>query len=183
MEFIRCPECGREVESTRGFCPFCGHELVKNTQRRSASTGTGKRKKARVRLRTWEAILYAVVLVLFGVVIGTGISANSFSAQSKAAASLQKSSAAVPVYDITTIPATPRPVPTAAPTKSPTKAPTQKPSYSSSGSSGSSSDTLKAGEYWCMGKNDTCKNKTYDPFDYYCSSCDRNNNNIEDRFE
>ena len=33
--------------------------------------------------------------------------------------------------------------------------------------------------YYCMGKNDTCKNKTYDPYDFYCSSCDPDNDNIE----
>lgn len=46
-------------------------------------------------------------------------------------------------------------------------------------SSGSSSDSLKEGEYWCMGKNDTCKNKTYDPYDYYCDSCDPDGDNVE----
>lgn len=39
---------------------------------------------------------------------------------------------------------------------------------------------LKEGEYWCMGKNDTCQNKTKDPFDFYCRICDKNNDNIED---
>ncbi|MDE6656954.1 MAG: hypothetical protein K2J88_00015 [Oscillospiraceae bacterium] len=33
--------------------------------------------------------------------------------------------------------------------------------------------------YYCMGKNDTCPNKTYDPYDFYCSSCDPDNDNIE----
>ncbi|MEE5992414.1 MAG: hypothetical protein V3G42_04145 [Oscillospiraceae bacterium] len=40
-------------------------------------------------------------------------------------------------------------------------------------------DELSAGEYWCMGKNDTCKNKTYSPSDLYCHSCDPDDNNIE----
>ena len=35
------------------------------------------------------------------------------------------------------------------------------------------------GEYWCMGKNDTCRNKTYDPNDLFCHSCDPDDNNIE----
>ena len=30
-----------------------------------------------------------------------------------------------------------------------------------------------------MGKNDTCKNKTYSASDLYCHSCDPDNNNIE----
>lgn len=28
---------------------------------------------------------------------------------------------------------------------------------------------LKESEYWCMGKGNTCKNKTYSPYDFYCS--------------
>lgn len=55
-----------------------------------------------------------------------------------------------------------------------------KSSYSSSKSSYSeSSDSLKDGEYYCMGKNDTCTNKTYSPTDLYCHSCDPDDNNIE----
>ena len=30
-----------------------------------------------------------------------------------------------------------------------------------------------------MGKNDTCPNKTSDAYDFYCHSCDPDNNNIE----
>lgn len=44
-----------------------------------------------------------------------------------------------------------------------------------SGTSGSSSE----GKYWCMGKNDTCQNKTNSAYDFYCSSCDPNNDNVE----
>ncbi len=50
-------------------------------------------------------------------------------------------------------------------------------SYPSSSSSSSSED------YWCMGKNDTCRNKTYDPYDLFCYSCDKNGNNVEDSKE
>ena len=28
------------------------------------------------------------------------------------------------------------------------------------------------GPFWCMGKNDTCPNKTYCCYDYYCDECD-----------
>ena len=28
------------------------------------------------------------------------------------------------------------------------------------------------GPFYCMGKNDTCPNKTYCAYDFYCSSCD-----------
>ena len=51
-----------------------------------------------------------------------------------------------------------------------------KSSYTSSSSSSSSSS---GGLYYCMGKNDTCPNKTNSPYDLYCSSCDPNNDNIE----
>lgn len=54
-----------------------------------------------------------------------------------------------------------------------------KSTYSSSSSSKSNNDDLKAGEYWCMGKNDTCQNKTYSPYDFYCSSCDPDGDNVE----
>ncbi len=52
-------------------------------------------------------------------------------------------------------------------------------STSSSGGKKKSSDSLAEGEYWCCGKNDTCKNKTYSPTDLYCHSCDPDDNNIE----
>ncbi len=44
-----------------------------------------------------------------------------------------------------------------------------------------SSNTKKESkeEYYCMGKGDTCKNKTSDPSDLYCYSCDPDGNNIE----
>ncbi len=38
-------------------------------------------------------------------------------------------------------------------------------------------DTIE--KYPCMGKNDTCNNYTYDPDDFFCNSCDPDNNNIE----
>ena len=34
-------------------------------------------------------------------------------------------------------------------------------------------------EYWCMGKNDTCQNKTDSPDDFFCDECDPNRDNIE----
>lgn len=33
--------------------------------------------------------------------------------------------------------------------------------------------------FYCMGKGDTCSNKTYSATDFYCHSCDPDNNNIE----
>jgi hypothetical protein len=45
--------------------------------------------------------------------------------------------------------------------------------------SNNSNNNLKDGEYYCMGKNDTCTNKTNDPYDLYCHSCDPDDNNIE----
>ncbi len=47
-------------------------------------------------------------------------------------------------------------------------------SYGSSGSSSSSTE-----KYPCMGKNDTCPNYTYSPYDFYCSSCDPDGDNVE----
>lgn len=35
------------------------------------------------------------------------------------------------------------------------------------------------GVYYCMGKNDTCPNKTRNAYDLYCSSCDPDGDNIE----
>lgn len=74
-----------------------------------------------------------------------------------------------------------------------------KSSYSSSSSASSSSsytqddvkDWMKdqavgkdysyddGGEYYCMGKNDTCPNKTQNEYDLYCNSCDPDGDNIE----
>ncbi len=35
------------------------------------------------------------------------------------------------------------------------------------------------GEYYCMGKNNTCRNKTKNAYDLYCNSCDPNGDNVE----
>lgn len=35
------------------------------------------------------------------------------------------------------------------------------------------------GDYWCMGKHDTCQNKTNSPDDFFCDECDPNGDNIE----
>lgn len=40
-------------------------------------------------------------------------------------------------------------------------------------------DESESEGYYCMGKNDTCNNKTSSPYDLYCYSCDPDNNNIE----
>lgn len=40
-------------------------------------------------------------------------------------------------------------------------------------------DGLASGTYWCMGKGDTCQNKTYSAYDFYCSACDPDGDNIE----
>lgn len=52
-------------------------------------------------------------------------------------------------------------------------------SKSSSSSSSSSSKSNSSETYWCMGKGDTCQNKTYSPIDFYCNSCDPDNDNRE----
>lgn len=51
---------------------------------------------------------------------------------------------------------------------------TSKGSSSSASSSSSEQET-----YYCMGKNNTCPNKTYSPWDFYCSSCDPDGDNKE----
>ena len=57
------------------------------------------------------------------------------------------------------------------------------PSYSSGSSTSSYSSGYSSsaddGEYFCLGKNDTCPNKTHSPYDLYCSSCDPDGDNIE----
>ena len=35
------------------------------------------------------------------------------------------------------------------------------------------------GSYYCMGKNDTCPNKTHNAYDLFCDSCDPDGDNIE----
>lgn len=45
--------------------------------------------------------------------------------------------------------------------------------------SSSDSTSNNTGEYWCMGKNDTCQNKTTSPDDFFCDECDPNGDNIE----
>ena len=35
------------------------------------------------------------------------------------------------------------------------------------------------GSYYCMGKNDTCTNKTKNAYDLYCNSCDPDGDNVE----
>lgn len=82
---------------------------------------------------------------------------------------------------------------------SPSYSSSSKSSYSSSSSASSSSgyaqddvkDWMKdqavgkdysyddGGEYYCMGKNDTCPNKTRNAYDLYCNSCDPDGDNIE----
>ena len=41
------------------------------------------------------------------------------------------------------------------------------------------SDKSDDEEFWCMGKNDTCQNKTSSAYDLYCNACDPDDNNIE----
>lgn len=40
-------------------------------------------------------------------------------------------------------------------------------------------DNDDGGEYYCMGKGDTCNNKTRNAYDLYCNSCDPDGDNIE----
>ncbi len=39
--------------------------------------------------------------------------------------------------------------------------------------------TDDGGEYYCMGKNDTCPNKTRNAYDLFCSACDPDGDNVE----
>jgi len=39
--------------------------------------------------------------------------------------------------------------------------------------------TDDGGEYYCMGKGDTCSNKTKNAYDLYCTRCDPDNDNRE----
>ena len=39
--------------------------------------------------------------------------------------------------------------------------------------------TDDGGEYYCMGKNDTCPNKTRNAYDLFCSACDPDGDNME----
>ena len=50
---------------------------------------------------------------------------------------------------------------------------------SSDSSSSSSSSSSGTESYYCMGKHNTCPNKTYSPWDFYCSSCDPDGDNKE----
>ena len=50
---------------------------------------------------------------------------------------------------------------------------------SSDFSSSSSSSSSGTESYYCMGKHNTCPNKTYSPWDFYCSSCDPDGDNKE----
>lgn len=52
-------------------------------------------------------------------------------------------------------------------------------SSSSKSSSSSSSSSSGKESYYCMGKHNTCTNKTYSPWDFYCSSCDPDGDNKE----
>lgn len=52
-------------------------------------------------------------------------------------------------------------------------------SSSSKSSSSSSSSSSGKESYYCMGKHNTCPNKTYSPWDFYCSSCDPDGDNKE----
>ena len=40
-------------------------------------------------------------------------------------------------------------------------------------------DTKSEGQYWCMGKGDSCQNPTSGPLDLYCDSCDPDGDNRE----
>ncbi len=44
---------------------------------------------------------------------------------------------------------------------------------------GKSHDYDDGGDYYCMGKGDTCPNKTHNAYDLFCDSCDPDNDNIE----
>ena len=53
-------------------------------------------------------------------------------------------------------------------------------SYSSKSESKSYySESDSDDSFYCMGKNDTCSNKTSSAYDLYCHSCDPDDNNIE----
>ncbi len=68
---------------------------------------------------------------------------------------------------------------------------TKSDSSSSTNSSSSVNDWMKdqaegkdyssddGGTYYCMGKNDTCPNKTKNAYDLYCDSCDPDGDNKE----
>lgn len=160
MALIKCPECEKEISDASAVCIHCGYPLNKNPGIQETEAPNIKiKEKVTPQLGDEEEKTKAgciwigfVAIILSFFVIGIIGENDSSSASTKPKSYTPTYEYNAPDYEYYDAPDYEYDVP---------------------------DDGLSSGEYWCMGKGDTCQNKTYSAYDFYCSSCDPDGDNIE----
>ena len=152
MALIKCPECGKEISDASAACIHCGYPLNKNSgiQETEAPNVESKEKEIPKLGDEGEKTKTGCILIGVAAIILFFFLIGIIGENDSSSASTKPKSY-TPTYEYN-IPDYEYDVP---------------------------DDGLSGGEYWCMGKGDTCQNKTYSACDFYCSSCDPDGDNIE----
>lgn len=152
MALIKCPECGKEISDASAACIHCGYPLNKNPgiQETEVPNIENEEKEMPKLENEKEKTKPGYMWILcFTAVILLFFAIGIVENDSSSASAKKKTD--TPAYEYNT-PDHEYDVP---------------------------DEGLSSGEYWCMGKGDTCQNKTYSAYDFYCSSCDPDGDNIE----
>ena len=152
MALIKCPECGKEISDASTACIHCGYPISKNpdVQKKVKSNIENKEKETPKSEAEEEKTKAGCIWIGFAAIILLFF-AIGIMGESDSSSASTKPKSYTPTYEYN-IPDYEYDVP---------------------------DDGLSGGEYWCMGKGDTCQNKTYSAYDFYCSSCDPDGDNIE----
>ena len=152
MALIKCPECGKEISDASTACIHCGYPISKNpdVQEKVKSNIENKEKETPKSEAEEEKTKAGCIWIGFAAIMLLFFAIGIMGEIDSSSASTKPKSY-TPTYECN-IPDYEYDVP---------------------------DDGLSGGEYWCMGKGDTCQNKTYSAYDFYCSSCDPDGDNIE----
>lgn len=156
---MKCPMCSKEIPQGADRCSVCGCAIVYNGYQNSASSGSRDQanttKNTAKDKKKWLPIVIIAVLVVIIIILLV----NSLSGKD----------------DYDDVPYTPSGKTTSA------YVPGNQGVYDWMQDQAEDKDygSPDGGEYYCMGKNDTCQNRTYNAYDLYCDSCDPNGDNIE----
>lgn len=161
---MKCPMCGVQLEDNAQMCNTCGCSIVYNGHRDNAlqmemnaakeQKGTPNFKRIAIIASVSVAVLIVLILLVKGGSPKTSSDTGADYAYTPNTAAKTTAGANTPgnpyVYD-----------------------------WMEDQAQGNNYDYDDGGDYYCMGKNDTCPNKTHNKYDLYCNSCDPNGDNIE----
>ena len=146
---MKCPMCGVQLEDNAQMCQSCGCKIVYNGYRSESTQQEQASQPAKSEPNKKKTGFIAGISVAALIIIA--LIAGSLSSSTPKSSSANADTPGTPgAYD-----------------------------WMEDQARGKDYGYDDGGDYYCMGKNDTCQNKTHNKYDLYCDSCDPDGDNIE----